>query len=209
MKRIPLSSRASVLSPEPAEGPKDARPGTHSEAEAAVEVGPGSRRAFARLAGMTQWFSKQRCALMLAAVLLVLTPALAVQPDEMLRDPKLEARARSIGKELRCLVCQNQSIDDSDAPLAHDLRVLVRRRLLKGDSDDAVKQYIVARYGTYVLLKPPFDPETYLLWFGPLLLVLTGGATVYLFYRRRAAPETAPLSDEELRRLKSLMDDAP
>jgi cytochrome c-type biogenesis protein CcmH len=138
-----------------------------------------------------------------AAVLLCLAQAAwAVTPDETLADPKLEARARSIGQELRCLQCQNESIDESDAPLAHDLRLLVRRRLLAGDSDDQVKQYIVARYGTYVLLKPPFDPETYALWFGPLILLLAGGTAVYFFYRRSAAPP--PLTEEERARLEAL-----
>jgi len=133
--------------------------------------------------------------------------AAAVSPDEVLSDPRLEARARSIGKELRCLVCQNQSIDDSEAPLAHDLRLVVRRRLLKGDSDSQVKDYIVARYGTYVLLEPPVDPETYLLWFGPLILLISGGAAAAVFLRRRRAAQPAPLSDEERARLQRLMDE--
>jgi cytochrome c-type biogenesis protein CcmH len=139
--------------------------------------------------------------------LLFAQQAAAVSPDETLSDPKLEARARGIGKELRCLVCQNQSIDDSEAPLAHDLRVLVRQRLAKGDSDDQVRQYIVARYGTYVLLKPPFDPETYLLWFGPFLLLAAGGTAAYVFLRRRNPPQPTALSDDERARLQSLMDE--
>jgi cytochrome c-type biogenesis protein CcmH len=135
--------------------------------------------------------------------------AWAIQPDEMLSNPKLEARARAIGKELRCLVCQNESIDDSNADLAHDLRVLVRQRITAGDSDEQVKKYIVARYGNYVLLKPPFDAETYLLWFGPLVLLLGGAATATIYYRRAARiAETAPLSDEENRRLAALIGDA-
>ena len=133
--------------------------------------------------------------------------AWAIRPDEVLANPKLETRARTIGKELRCLVCQNESIDDSDADLAHDLRVLVRQRLLAGDSDRQVKQYIVARYGNYVLLKPPFDTETYLLWFGPLVLLLCGAGAAAIYYRRAPmATETAPLSDDERRRLKALID---
>ena len=127
----------------------------------------------------------------------------------MLSNPKLEARARTIGKELRCLVCQNESIDDSDADLAHDLRVLVRQRVLPGDSDAQVKQFIVARYGNYVLLKPPFDAETYLLWFGPLVLLLCAAGVVTIYYRRLAAMrvEATPLSAEERQRLAVLMDD--
>ena len=146
-------------------------------------------------------------AILAALFLLFAQQAVAVSPDEVLSNPKLEARARTIGKELRCLVCQNQSIDDSEAPLAHDLRVLVRRRLLKGDSDAQVKDYVVARYGTYVLLEPPFDAETYLLWFGPILLLVVGGSAAFLFYRRRVMALPAPLSDEERRRLDALMDD--
>ena len=148
-------------------------------------------------------------AILAALFLLFAQQAVAVSPDEVLSNPKLEARARTIGKELRCLVCQNQSIDDSEAPLAHDLRVLVRQRLLKGESDAQVKQYVVARYGTYVLLKPPFDAETYLLWFGPILLLAAGGAAALVFYRRRAGAQPLPLSDEERRRLDALMDEAP
>ena len=131
----------------------------------------------------------------------------AVQPDEMLTNPVLEARARALSKNLRCMVCQNESIDDSDADLAHDLRLLVRRRLVAGDSDEQVKQYIVARYGTYVLLKPPFDPETYLLWFGPLILLSCGAGLAAIFYRRAAAQarETTPLSADENRRLTALI----
>jgi cytochrome c-type biogenesis protein CcmH len=152
---------------------------------------------------------KQWPVIILSALMLLAQQAAAVQPDEVLSDPRLEARARTIGKELRCLVCQNQSIDDSDAPLAHDLRVLVRQRLLEGDSDAEVKQYVVARYGDYVLLRPPFIVETYLLWFGPLILILAAGGTVYAFYRRRTVADPAPLSNAERRRLQTLMDDAP
>ena len=150
----------------------------------------------------------RRLALIFASLFLVFAhQAAAVSPDEVLKDPALEARARTIGKDLRCLVCQNQSIDDSEAPLAHDLRVLVRQRLLKGDSDEQVKAYIVARYGTYVLLDPPMRPETYLLWFGPLILLVAGGTAAYAFLRRRRAVQPAPLSEEERIRLKSLMDE--
>jgi cytochrome c-type biogenesis protein CcmH len=135
--------------------------------------------------------------------------ALAVRPDEMLTDPKLENRARALGKELRCLVCQNESIDDSNADLAHDLRLLVRQRVAAGDTDEQVKQYIVARYGNYVLLKPPFDAETYLLWFGPLVLLLCAAGAATLYYRRAAREaETAPLTAEERRRLAALIGDA-
>ena len=115
----------------------------------------------------------------------------AVQPEEMLSDPALEARARVISQDLRCPVCQNQSIDDSDADLAHDLRVLVRQRLEKGDSDDAVKQYIVNRYGDYVLLTPPFKKSTFILWTGPLLLLLFSLFTARTFLRsnRKGSPD--------------------
>jgi cytochrome c-type biogenesis protein CcmH len=134
--------------------------------------------------------------------------ALAIEPGEILPNPKLEARARHISKELRCLVCQNESIDDSEAPLAHDLRVLVRQRLVAGDSDAQVKQYIVARYGTFVLLKPPFDAETVLLWLGPLLVLLAAGGAAYVFFLREPALLPPPLSAEERRQLAKLMDDS-
>lgn len=129
----------------------------------------------------------------------------AVRPDEMLHDPALEARAREISQELRCLVCQNKSIDNSDAPLAHDLRVLLRQRLVAGDTDDAARQYIVTRYGDYVLLKPPFKQSTLALWLGPLLLfgAAMGGAA--LFYRRRMATTLLPLTEEEREKLDALM----
>ncbi len=137
----------------------------------------------------------------------------AVQPDEILADPVQEARAREVSKELRCLVCQNQSIDDSDAELARDLRLLVRDRVTAGDSNEEVVDYVVSRYGDFVLLKPPFKASTYLLWLGPAVILAVGLAAIALFYRRRAgtgqAVETAGLSDSERARLARLMDDEP
>ncbi len=142
-------------------------------------------------------------------------PALAVEPDEILDDPALEARARKISAGLRCLVCQNQSIDDSNAPLAKDLRILVRERLKAGDSDDQVIAFIVDRYGEFVLLRPPFGLHTLLLWLGPLLLLVLAGWFIYRSARRRAAMAreasaagAPPLSEEEKRRLARLLDDA-
>jgi cytochrome c-type biogenesis protein CcmH len=114
-------------------------------------------------------------------------PAFAVQPDEMLSDTALEARARAISRELRCMVCQNQSIDDSDAPLARDLRLLVRERLKAGDSDAQVIDFLTARYGDFVLLKPPFRLDTLLLWLAPLVALLGGIAAMVAVRRRRAA----------------------
>ena len=148
----------------------------------------------------------------LAALLLLLLPvvgAQAIQPDEMLADKKLEARARTIDQQLRCLVCQNENIDDSDADLAHDLRLLVRKRLVAGDSNDEVKQYIVARYGNYVLLKPPFDAETYLLWLGPLLLLAGGAGVAFVYFRGHSAEAMPfePLSDADTARLAALLGD--
>ena len=129
-------------------------------------------------------------------------PALAVQPDEILPDAALEARARALSAHLRCLVCQNQSIDDSDAPLARDLRLIIRERLTAGDTDDQVMEFLVGRYGDFVLLKPPFKPVTYLLWIGPFLVLLSGG--LYLLLRRRPATlaEEAPISPQEAESLK-------
>ena len=136
--------------------------------------------------------------------------AVAVEPGERLDDPVLEARARDISKGLRCLVCQNQSIDDSDAGLARDLRVLVRERLSGGETNDQVIAYVTARYGDYVLLEPPLKPTTYLLWFGPVGIFLAGGAAVMVYMRRRTrmgAGGAAPLSDDERRRIARLLDD--
>ncbi|MBL8590631.1 MAG: cytochrome c-type biogenesis protein CcmH [Methylobacteriaceae bacterium] len=132
--------------------------------------------------------------------------AVAVQPDEILPDPKLEARARAISADLRCLVCQNQSIDDSDAPLARDLRVLVREQIRAGKDDAQVRDYLVARYGDFILLKPPVKLQTLLLWGLPFLVVAAGAAGLMAAARRkRAAPAAAPLSDEERRRLAALV----
>ena len=140
------------------------------------------------------------------AVEIAATPALAVHPDEMLSEPALEARAEQVGRELRCLVCRNQSIEDSEADLAHDLRVLVRRRIAAGDSDEQVIGYIRSRYGDYVLLRPPFEPATLLLWGGPLLILLLGGLAIGRFYRRRTAePAPAALNPDEQRRLSGIL----
>jgi cytochrome c-type biogenesis protein CcmH len=129
-------------------------------------------------------------------------PALAVQPDELMKDPALEARARTLSEELRCMVCQNQSIDDSDAPLARDIRVLIRQRIASGESNDAVRAYLVSRYGDFILLKPPFKPETLLLWLTPAL-VLGVGLAAALIPRRRAPQATPALSAEEEARLSA------
>ena len=110
--------------------------------------------------------------------------AIAVDPGEILKDPNLEKRARSISKGLRCVVCQNQSIDDSDAQLARDLRILVRNRIVAGDSDTAVIDYVVSRYGDFVLLKPPIKGVTLVLWFGPIFFTLAGLIGLILFFRR-------------------------
>src|ERR1700728_1560622 len=152
---------------------------------------------------MKQWFF---VALMLAAALMPLS-AHAVRPDEMLADPALEARARDIGKELRCLVCRNQSIDDSEADLAHDLRVLVRERLKAGDTNDQVVAYIRARYGDFVLLRPPFEVSTWLLWGGPLLVLLAGLWGLGRYLRRQARMTgPPPLSADEERRVAPILE---
>ena len=143
----------------------------------------------------------------LVALLLVSASAGAVQPDEVLADPAMEARARAISAELRCLVCQNQSIDDSDADLAHDVRVLVRQRLQAGDSDAAVKNYLVERYGDYVLLNPPIKDTTILLWAGMPIFLIGGGLAAWTLYRRRSSSAMVPppLSPEETQRLAALL----
>ncbi len=150
-------------------------------------------------------------ALLLAVALFIqlASPARAVEPDEILPDPALEARARAISEGLRCLVCQNQSIDDSGAPLAKDLRILVRERLKAGDSDQQVIDFIVSRYGEFVLLKPRFEPRTLLLWFATPAVFLLAILLIGLAYRRRksAQEQIAPLSVKEKRRLKQLLDE--
>jgi cytochrome c-type biogenesis protein CcmH len=139
-------------------------------------------------------------------------PAHAVTPQEILPDKALEKRARDISAELRCLVCQNQSIDDSDAPLAHDLRVLVRERLKAGDTDDQVREFIVARYGEFVLLKPPFSPATLLLWLMPLIALAGAALILWNAFGPRRKPETAAppaskLSPDEQAALDALLKD--
>ena len=154
--------------------------------------------------------------LKLIVVLLALTaapPAVAVQPDEVLADAALEARARALSKELRCMVCQNQSIDDSDAPLARDLRILVRERLQAGDSDAQVIDFLVARYGEFVLLKPRFSPHTALLWLGPATLLVIGAFGLFVLGRRyqararaeRVIPGEAKLTPAEEARLAEIL----
>ncbi len=137
-------------------------------------------------------------------------PAWSIAVDTPLDDPVLEARAHAIHKQLRCLVCQNQSIEDSNATLARDLRMLVRERITAGDSDDAAIRFIVARYGDWVLLRPPMKSGTVLLWFGPALLLILAIISLVIGYRRRRPPlvaSTAPLSADEQARLKALLDD--
>ncbi len=148
--------------------------------------------------------------LLILSLLAISAPALAVQPDEILDDPRLEERARDISADLRCLVCRNESIDESNAELARDLRILVRDRLVEGDSNEEVIDYIVARYGEYVLLKPTMTGGNWLLWgAGPLMLLLAlGGGVVYLRGRSRATePGQDRLSDAEQARLRQILDD--
>ena len=146
----------------------------------------------------------------LAALLLLwmALPAFAVNPDEMLKDPQLEARARVISEGLRCLVCQNESIDASDADLAHEIRVLVRQRLVAGDSDDQVRQFLVDRYGEFVLLRPVLAPHTLALWLAAPALLVVGGVVVFLAVRRRRPPLEARLTPDERRALEALEDTA-
>ena len=145
---------------------------------------------------------------LLLSLMLLATPAFAVQPDEILSDPALEERARDLSKGLRCLVCRNESIDESNASLARDLRILLRERLVAGDSDEEAVQFIVDRYGEYVLLNPPASGSTWLLWgAGPLMLLLAGGVGfAYLRGRSKAVPnDQAPLSADEQARLDDIL----
>lgn len=149
----------------------------------------------------------RRLARLLALVALLLAPLLAhaVEPEEMLSDPKLEARARALSAGLRCLVCQNESVDESHAALAHDIRVLVRERLLAGDSDRQIRDYLVSRYGNFILLKPPFEPGTILLWLSPFLALLAGGGMIVLNARRRTPAAPPELTDAEKARLAAIV----
>ena len=141
----------------------------------------------------------------LLTVFFLTTEVLALEPSEILKDPAQEARARSISKNLRCLVCQNQSIDDSDAALAKDLRLLVRNQILSGKTNEKIISDIVARYGDFVLLKPPINQKTLILWLSPMLILLAGGMSLYIYFRKRksAAAETL-LSDAEKEKLAEL-----
>ena len=150
-------------------------------------------------------------ALVVAIGVAGLSPAYAVQPDEIMSDPAKETRARDLSRELRCMVCQNQSIDDSEAPLARDLRLLVRERIAAGDSDTQVIDFLVARYGEFVLLKPRFNPHTLVLWLLPPLAVMGGGLALWTYCRRRskslgtADPSLLHLTEEEEARLERLI----
>jgi cytochrome c-type biogenesis protein CcmH len=148
------------------------------------------------------WFG-----IVLVALSMIATfPAHAVQPDEVLPDAALETRARTLSRELRCMVCQNQSIDDSDAPLARDLRLLVRERLKAGDSDTQILDFLVARYGDFVLLKPRFTSHTALLWLLPALVLIAGAATLFVLRRRQRFRQiSAELSDEEKARVADVL----
>jgi cytochrome c-type biogenesis protein CcmH len=153
--------------------------------------------------------------LALAAAIAFGSPAYAVQPDEILADPIKEARARELSKELRCMVCQNQSIDDSDAPLARDLRLLVRERVSAGDTDSQVIDFLVARYGEFVLLKPRFNPHTVLLWLLPPLALMGGGIALWVYSNRRSRAggldqeSGLKLTPEEVARLEELLASDP
>jgi cytochrome c-type biogenesis protein CcmH len=136
--------------------------------------------------------------LAIAAALAVLAgPAAAVNPDEQMADPAQEARAHKLSKELRCVVCQNQSIDDSDALLARDLRILLRERIAAGDTDKQAVDFLVQRYGSFVQLRPPFRADTWALWFGPFVVLLLGGAGAFAYMRARAPQRAAALSADE------------
>lgn len=145
--------------------------------------------------------------LLLAAALTWLASALAVEPAEMLGDPALEIRARAISREIRCLVCQNQSIDDSNADLARDLRLLVRERLQAGDGDEQVRRFLVERYGEFILLRPPIRPGTYALWFGPAVMLVLALVMIIVFFQRQKARVTSvdDLTPAERRHVQALL----
>jgi cytochrome c-type biogenesis protein CcmH len=145
-----------------------------------------------------------------AALMVALAGAAhAVEPGEMLKEPALEARARALSTELRCMVCQNQSIDDSEAPLAADIRVLLRERLTAGDSDQQVLDYLVDRYGEFILLKPPVNWDTLVLWAVPPLVLVVGAIAAFVGYRRRRPDEPKPLDPQEQEALQRLLSEGP
>lgn len=146
----------------------------------------------------------KRIVLTVVLIVALALPAAAVQPDEILSDPALEARARALSLQLRCMVCQNQSIDDSDAPLARDLRILVRERLKAGDTDSQIREFLVARYGQFVLLQPQKNYRTALLWLAPLLVLLAGSLVLLRFFARPRTQTVKPLTAAERKRLKEL-----
>ena len=152
-------------------------------------------------------------AILFALTLIASPAAYAVQPDEVMADPAKETRARNLSRELRCMVCQNQSIDDSEAPLARDLRLLVRERIASGDSDRQVIDFLVARYGEFVLLKPRFERQTLLLWLVPPFVLLGGGLALWIYARRRpqrdVAEPTALTPEEEARLAAWVSGDRP
>jgi cytochrome c-type biogenesis protein CcmH len=188
------------VAPSPACGGREShRSPLPSPPPQAVEGNAPSRRHFA-------W----RFAL-IALALAASQPVIAVQPDEILKDPALEGRARALSHELRCMVCQNQSIDDSEAPLARDLRVLVRERLTAGDSDSQVIDFLVARYGEFVLLKPRFAWHTLVLWLTPAAALIAGAIAMFAAVRRRRAfpSAPAPLTPDEERRLAEVIERTP
>ena len=147
----------------------------------------------------------RRLLLIAATAAALAGPVWAVEPDEMMADPKLEARAHALSKELRCVVCQNQSIDDSDAALAKDLRIIVRERIAAGDTDKQAMAFLTARYGSFVQLKPPLRADTFLLWFGPFIALALGGAGAFIYIRGRAPAKAAPLTPAEEVELAKLM----
>jgi cytochrome c-type biogenesis protein CcmH len=147
-----------------------------------------------------------RVALFLALTLAA-SAAHAVRPEEAMADPTLEARARTLSAELRCMVCQNESIDDSDAPLAHDIRMLIRDRIAKGESNDLVRAFLVSRYGDFILLKPPFKPETLLLWLSAPLTLALGALAIWAAMRRPREPTPALSAEEEERLAEVTRDD--
>ncbi|HWG03976.1 MAG TPA: cytochrome c-type biogenesis protein [Beijerinckiaceae bacterium] len=161
---------------------------------------------------MREWLARRLKfghAFVLLFILLTPLAAPAVEPSEILPDPALEARARAISAGLRCMVCQNQSIDDSEADLAKDLRILIREKLKQGDSDDQIRSYLVQRYGNFILLKPPFEWGTLLLWFGPALVLALGAGASVVAARRKAAEaagESVELSETEKQKLAAILD---
>ena len=198
-----MTARIKDIAPHPAAATFSPQAGRRADPPTSAIPSPGLRGE-----GQGEGLGRPTLRRLFLCLALLFTPihALAVNPDEVLADPALEQRARALSAELRCMVCQNQSIDDSNAELARDLRIVVRERLVDGDTDEQVLDYVVSRYGEFVLLKPRLSVRTIALWGAPATLAIIGLIVAVVYTRRRAVQPVAKLSPEEEARLRRVLD---